>query len=254
MGSSIVVENTIIAGNFGNNGTNGADAVGAFTDEGGNLIGISGTRSGNAGFTASTTQTGTVANPLDPLLGPLQDNGGPTVGAPGDSITLQTEALLPGSKAIDKGIAGGPMVDERGFAVVGEAQGTSPDVGAFQFQNATLSVGLVASSPTTSVGDSETFTITVSNTSANAIPNDNTLVTATLPSNLMITMVPPGAIVTGDTITFSLDALGANSQVQFQVTATAQTPGTGLIVAASVTSPDSNPNSVSGNTTDYHCA
>ncbi|HEV3438933.1 MAG TPA: choice-of-anchor Q domain-containing protein [Gemmata sp.] len=247
-GSSIVVQNTIIAGNFGNNGVNGADAVGAFTDDGGNLIGTSGTGSGNTGFTASTTQTGIAADPLDPLLGPLQDNGGPTVGATGDSITLQTEALLPGSKAIAKGIAGGPMVDERGFSVVGEAQGTSPDVGAFQFQNATLSVGLVASSPTTSVGDSETFTITVSNTSANAIPNDNSFVTVTLPSNLMITMVPSGAMVTGNTITISLGALGANSQVQLQVTATAETPGTGLSVAASVVSPDSNPNSVSSST------
>ncbi len=248
-GSTIDVENTIIAGNFvnlRNFGVNGADAVGAFTDEGGNLIGISGTRSGNTGFTASTTQTS--ADPLDPLLGPLQDNGGPTVGAAGDSMTLQTEALLPDSKAIAKGIAGGPAVDERGFSVAGEAQGTPPDVGAFQFQNATLSLGLVAFSPTTSVGDSETFTITVSNTNANAIPNDNTLVTVTLPTNLTITMVPPGAIVTGDTITFSLGALGANSQEQFQVTATAQTRGMGLRVAASVLSPDSNPNSVSGNT------
>jgi hypothetical protein len=250
-GSTIDVENTIIAGNFvnlRNFGVNGADAVGAFTDEGGNLIGISGTRSGNTGFTASTTQTGTTADPLDPLLGPLQDNGGPNVGAADDSMTLQTEALLPDSKAIAKGIAGGPAVDERGFSLAGEAQGTPPDVGAFQFQNATLSVAVGAPGSTVNVGDSETFTITVSNTSVNALPNDNSLVTVTLPSNLTITMVPPGATVARNTITFSLGALGANSQVQFQVSATADTSGTGLSVAASVTSPDSNPNSVSGST------
>ena len=80
--------------------TAGPDAnnpAGTFTDKGGNLIGISGAGSGNTGFTASTTQKGTVANPLDPLLGPLQDNGGPKIGAPGTRITLETEAPLSGS-------------------------------------------------------------------------------------------------------------------------------------------------------------
>jgi uncharacterized repeat protein (TIGR01451 family) len=155
---------------------------------------------------------------------------------------------MPGSKAIDKGIAGGPTVDERGFPVVGEAQGISPDIGAFQFQNSTLTVAVSSSSPTVNVGDSEAFTITVSNTSANTIPNDNSLVTVTLPANLMITVVPPGAIVNGNTIAFSLCDLAANSQVQFQVTAIAKTPGMGLTVVVGVTSPDNNPNSVSGNT------
>jgi hypothetical protein len=248
VGSSIVVENTIIAGNFGDNGVNGADALGAVIDGGGNLIGISGTKSGNTGFTALTTQSGTTTDPLDPLLGPLQDNGGPTVGAAGDSITLQTEALEPGSKAIAKGIAGGPTVDERGFPVVGGAQGVSPDIGAFQFQNSSLAVAVSPSSPTVNVGDSETFTVTVSNTSSNAVLNDDSLVTVNLPSNLLITLVPPGAVLTGNTISFSLGALGANSQVQFQIVATAETAGITLSVAVSVSSPDSNPNNVLGST------
>ena len=64
----------------------------------------------------------------------------------------------------------------------------------------------------------------------------------------MITVVPPGATVTGNTITFSLGALGANSQVQFQIVATAETAGMSLSVAASVTSADSNPNNVLGST------
>jgi hypothetical protein len=178
----------------------------------------------------------------------LQDNGGPTVGATGDSITLQTEALEPGSKAIAKAVPGGPTVDERGFSVVGAAQGVSPDVGAFQFQNSSLAVAVSPSSPTVNVGDSGAFTITVSNTSINAIPNDDTLVTVTLPSNLLITLVPPGAIVTGNTITFSLGALGADSQVQFQIVATAETAGMSLSLAAGVSSPDSNPNNVLGST------
>jgi hypothetical protein len=113
------VQNTIIAGNFAGIGPDADNPAGAFIDLGGNLIGVSGLGSGNTGFTNGTTQTGTLANPLDPLLGPLQDNGGPLVGANGLRITLQTEAPLPGSPAIGKGILNGaPATDERGFPSV----------------------------------------------------------------------------------------------------------------------------------------
>jgi hypothetical protein len=94
-------------------------ANGTFTDMGGNLIGVSGPGSGNQGFQSAKTQTGTVGNPLDPLLGPLQNNGGPVIGAQGHTMTLQTELLLTGSRAIGKGILNGaPPTDERGFASV----------------------------------------------------------------------------------------------------------------------------------------
>lgn len=57
----------------------------------------------------------------DPLLGPLQDNGGPT----------RTRALLPGSPAIDRGkTVAGVAFDQRGFA---RAVGGKPDIGAFEF-------------------------------------------------------------------------------------------------------------------------
>jgi hypothetical protein len=56
----------------------------------------------------------------DPLLGPLADNGGPT----------ETEALLPGSPAIDAGAADGcPQYDQRGVA---RPQGAGCDIGAFE--------------------------------------------------------------------------------------------------------------------------
>jgi hypothetical protein len=115
-------QNTIIAANFAGGGGTGADAdnpAGTFTDNGGNLIGISGAGGGNTGFTAATTQTGTVGSPLDPLLGPLQNNGGPRIGARGTRITLETEAPQRGSPAIGKGIlSGAPPTDERGFRTV----------------------------------------------------------------------------------------------------------------------------------------
>ena len=116
-GSTFDVQNTILGGNTASTAGPDADnAAGTFTDNGGNLIGVSGAGSGNTGFTAGTTQTGTVARPLFPLLGPLQNNGGPTIGAPGTTLVLETQAPLAGSPAIGKGIvSGAPLTDERGF-------------------------------------------------------------------------------------------------------------------------------------------
>ena len=48
---------------------------------------------GSSGFGAAGDQNGTGAAPLDPLLGPLEDNGGPTL----------THALRKGSPALDAG-------------------------------------------------------------------------------------------------------------------------------------------------------
>jgi predicted outer membrane repeat protein len=94
-------------------------ANGTFTDLGGNLIGVRGPGSGNIGFTNHSTQTGTPDHPLDPLLGSLQNNGGPSIGAPGHLVTLQTELLRNGSPAINHGIlTGAPTTDERGFPEV----------------------------------------------------------------------------------------------------------------------------------------
>jgi CSLREA domain-containing protein len=67
------------------------------------------------GFTASGDQVNT-----DPLLAPLADNGGPTL----------TQALLPGSPAIDAGASGKcPSVDQRGEP---RPSGSACDLGAFE--------------------------------------------------------------------------------------------------------------------------
>ena len=104
---TLAVENSIIAANTiasGGSGPDVSNAAGTIQDNGGNLIGVSGAGSGNTGFSAATTQTGTVASPLNPLLGPLAFNGGPVVGSPGSTTPLLTEALLLGSPAFRKGI------------------------------------------------------------------------------------------------------------------------------------------------------
>ena len=65
-----------------------------------------------------TDQIGTPAAPIDPLLGPLADYGGPTL----------THALQPGSPAINRGDPAAPPQDQRGYGRLGV-----PDVGAFEF-------------------------------------------------------------------------------------------------------------------------
>jgi hypothetical protein len=67
--------------------------------------------------------TGSTAAPLDPLLGPLWPNGGPT----------PTMALLPGSAAIGAGDSGGLTTDQRWFA---RPPGAGGDIGAYQTQMA----------------------------------------------------------------------------------------------------------------------
>ena len=85
-------------------------------DQGYNLIGDG---EGASGFTAASDQVGTTANPIDPMLAPLGDYGGPT----------QTMALLHGSPAIGRGTTvAGLTADQRGFAL----DSPRPDIGAFQ--------------------------------------------------------------------------------------------------------------------------
>jgi hypothetical protein len=69
-------------------------------------------------------------NNTDPMLGPLQDNGGGTL----------TQALLPGSLAIDKGSNNQTPTDQRGAPRVfddpnsANGGGNNSDIGAFEFQ------------------------------------------------------------------------------------------------------------------------
>jgi hypothetical protein len=116
--SGFNIGNSIVAGNTGS-----SDVTGPFDSQGYNLIGNG---DGSSGFTAAGDQVGTVADPIDPLLGTLQNNGGPTF----------THALFSGSLAIDAGIpayAGPLTTDQRGtdFARVVNDR---IDIGAFEVQ------------------------------------------------------------------------------------------------------------------------
>jgi hypothetical protein len=124
-GGGQVFQNTIVAGNFATTAGPDVNSSGAaVTDNGGNLIGNA---AAGVGFNPTLSQIG-----VDPLLGPLQDNGGPAVGAPDATAVLQTEALLAGSPARGRGVTTGvPGTDERGFLRPVFARTNSIDVGAF---------------------------------------------------------------------------------------------------------------------------
>jgi hypothetical protein len=106
-GGTVYVADTIVAGNSSN------DVSGSLISQGYNLIG------NTTGCTLTGNLTGNIYG-ADPLLGPLQNNGGPTL----------THGLLTGSPAIDAGPANGaPNFDQRG---VSRPQGTAEDIGAFE--------------------------------------------------------------------------------------------------------------------------
>ena len=109
--------NTIIAANSARRG--GPDYYGSVNSLGNNLLGNASGVFGT-GFTAPGDQAGTSGSPIDPLLGPLQNNGGPT----------DTHELLLGSPAINAGNnTGAPTTDQRG---VSRPQGGTVDVGAYE--------------------------------------------------------------------------------------------------------------------------
>ena len=108
--------NTIVAGNTA--ATSGPDVFGTVASQGHNLIGKT---DGSTGWVGSDL-TGTSATPLDPLLAPLGDYGGPT----------QTMALLPGSPAI--GAGDGRRRHHHRPAGASRLDFTIPDIGAYQDQ------------------------------------------------------------------------------------------------------------------------
>lgn len=115
-GMSFSLRNTIVAQNTA---ASDPDFSGAYTSGGGNVTGVI---DGAVGMQLSTDQAGTGVAPLDPVLGPLTNNGGFSL----------TRALFYGSPAIDAGVPNGQLLgDQRGLA---RAYNGSVDAGAYEHQ------------------------------------------------------------------------------------------------------------------------
>jgi hypothetical protein len=113
----------------------------AITSLGHNLIGI-GQNDGSVGWVASD-QTGTVTNPINPVLGPLQDNGGPLIGVLNGREVPLTQEVLAFSPALEAGDpATSPATDERGV----ERNVNMPNIGAYEATLASFVVAQVGGS------------------------------------------------------------------------------------------------------------
>src|SRR5262249_40378690 len=126
------------------------------------------------------------ATPLDPLLAPLGNYGGPTL----------TMALLPGSPAIDAGnnglIPAGVTTDQRGLARV--VNGTV-DIGAFESSGFTIAV---------SSGDGQPAHLNTASSARLVVT-----VTANNPSKPRLSGEP----VAGGLVTFTAPATGASATI-----------------------------------------
>src|SRR5207237_4216291 len=111
LGGNGTLLNTILAGNSSRNGA-GPDCLGTLNSQGHNLI------QNTNGCVITGVLTGNLFG-VDPVLGPLIDNCGPT----------ETHALLAGSPAIDAGDNNGaPATDQRGIA---RPPAAAVDIGAY---------------------------------------------------------------------------------------------------------------------------
>jgi hypothetical protein len=151
---TVNARNTLIAKNTNGPFGQSPDCFGALNSQGYNLIGVA------PGPTpAPGDQFGTAAAPIDPMLGPLQANGGPTF----------THAPQFGSPAIDKGgSATGVTTDQRGMPrpfddplVPNATGGDGSDIGAFEVEvNSPTPTPTPTATPTATPTPSATATAT----------------------------------------------------------------------------------------------
>jgi len=198
----VTVANTLIAANTSPSAV-ASDVHGVFTSAGGNLIGMA---EGSSGFTHGVNgdQVGTVATPIDPMLGLLGNNGGPTA----------THALLAGSPAIHGGLnanipadafdldgnndTGEPLpFDQRGLGFPRRHGTAAVDIGAFESNAAPLAPNGLATATT---GDQTTFTLP-----ATDADGDTLILTGTTPDSHLTVDSTSGLDVT---ITAAADFAG----------------------------------------------
>jgi CSLREA domain-containing protein len=215
------VRNTIIAENNpgvvpGGGGPAVPDVTGIFNSLGHNLIGRAksggnGNDGDQTGFThgVNSDQVGSAAAPINPVLGPLANNGGPTL----------THALLAGSPALDAGNNSlatdannnALTTDQRGagrFADSLDADATATvDIGAFEFHQSLEDV----SDKTTNEDTQLSFSFAVGDAGA--------VVNSVSASSGNTALVPDGNLV----------LTGSGAVRTLQITPTANQSGTSLI-------------------------
>ena len=183
---------------FAGNGTN--DFSGEVISQGFNLI------QNTNGCTITSDATGNHYG-ADPLLGPLQDNGGPT----------WTHALLPGSPCIDQGTSGGLTNDQRGVTrpynvatIPDAAGGDGSDIGAYEWTapptvpyTCTTNNGTVTITGYTGCGGAVTIPSTINGLPVTCI-GDKAFFACT---SLTSVTIPEGVTSIGDEAFFACESL-----------------------------------------------
>jgi uncharacterized repeat protein (TIGR01451 family) len=175
---------------------------------------------------------------VDPQLGPLANNGGPT----------QTLAIPNTSPAIDQGVVPGTGGDQRGtprpadlVEVADAAGGDGSDIGAYEYQpSADLSVQL-SDAPDPAITEGEvTYTLTVQNAGPDAAPD--TTVEDTLPPGTIFLSATAGCGEGSGVVSCDLGVLAPGASEELTMTVRVGAPGdyedTALVQSASA---DPNP-------------
>lgn len=237
---TVEVRNTIIAGN------GGSDIGGNFISRGNNLIGtpcVPGIFS-CGGFTNGVNgdQVGTEEAPLNPRLGPLANNGGPT----------QTHALLPNSPALDAGnncvlddscspaVGQSLTTDQRGagFARAADSADANTtqtvDIGAVEAQASVEDITNKSTAEDTplsfsfNIGDAAAVTsVTASSGNPSLVPNNPVNLSVTGSGSIRTLNITPAANLSGSaviTVTVSTATDSMSDTFVLTVNSVADTP------------------------------
>jgi hypothetical protein len=207
-GATLEIVDTIL--NAGSPGANIENLFGSVTSDGYNLSSDAAGGDGTTGPGGLLNATGDIRN-TNPLLGPLQDNGGPTF----------THALLPGSPAINAGdpnFTPPPEFDQRGLGFP-RVVGGRIDIGAFEVQQSGNNPPVAKCKDVTVSADS--------NCQATASIDDGSF-DPDAGDTITLVQFPPGPYAKGvTTVTLTVtDSHGASSQCTATVTVVDDTPPT----------------------------
>jgi uncharacterized repeat protein (TIGR01451 family) len=246
--ASMRLINTIIAQNLsGVNRNPDVDGVllNRIVDVGNNFIGnnfgvdgflIAGAPNTHGSFIGSS------AAPLDPLLGPLTDNG--SLG----QVSTLTHANLPnrGNNGVrDRGLdAGAPSTDERGQPRV---SGAHTDIGAFEFQNPDEAVSASGPTGTIRAGAPLSLSFVVTNNGPNT--SSAVVLGVTLPANTTVVSASVGFTVSGNVVNLAVPDLAKSANATITLTVTPNAPGPFTATATLGVDPDLSNNSAAVNLT-----
>jgi hypothetical protein len=176
LGSHMNLRNSIVAGNFKGTGNTASDLTGNASDpyaagSRNNLIGVN---DDSTGLDGNINLLGSLASPINPLLGTLANNGGPT----------KTHLLLSGSPALKAGInttADGNttvlLSDQRGVSRASEGP---IDIGAVEISYA---INATAGTPQSAAIGSAFAVPLQATVTENGVPQSGVLVTFAAPAN-----------------------------------------------------------------------